>query len=131
MSRLVKIPTADVQAQRVKVAREFSTKHKVNLVLKGFRTLISAPDGRVAVNPTGNPGMAKGGTGDVLTGIIAGLLAQYPSLPLADVVAGAVYLHGFAGDIAAGQFGTASMIAGDLLEAIPDAYKALIRSQTQ
>ena len=125
MARLTGMPVEEIQAGRVKIAREFSTTHKVNLVLKGFRTLIAAPDGSVAVNPTGNPGMAKGGTGDVLTGIIAGLLAQYPTLPAADVAAGAVYLHGLAGDLAAGNLDPASIIAGDLVEAIPHAYQAL------
>jgi NAD(P)H-hydrate repair Nnr-like enzyme with NAD(P)H-hydrate dehydratase domain len=103
----------------------------VNLVLKGFRTLIAAPDGSVAVNPTGNPGMAKGGTGDILTGIIAGLLAQYPALPVANVAAGAVYLHGLAGDLAASETDPSSMIAGDLLDAIPKAYQALRKDQAE
>jgi ADP-dependent NAD(P)H-hydrate dehydratase / NAD(P)H-hydrate epimerase len=125
MSRLAEVPAAEIQARRVEAAREFSTRHKVNLVLKGFRTLIASPGGAVAVNPTGNPGMAKGGSGDVLTGIIAGLLAQYSSIPFAQIVAGAVYLHGLAGDLAAAHSGPASMIAGDLLEAIPQAYGVL------
>lgn len=131
MARLAGIATAEIQARRVEIAREFSTKHKVNLVLKGFRTLIAAPNGTVAVNPTGNPGMAKGGSGDVLTGIIAGLLAQYPSIPFAQVVAGAVYLHGLAGNLAAAHSDPASMIAGDLLKAIPQAYGVLRKSQAQ
>jgi len=129
MGRLTGMPAAEIQARRVEVAREFATAHKVNLVLKGFRTLIAAPTGSVAVNPTGNPGMAKGGTGDVLTGIIAGLLAQYPALPVADVTAGAVYLHGLAGDLAACERDPASVIAGDLLEAIPKAYQTLRKAQ--
>jgi NAD(P)H-hydrate epimerase len=125
MARLTGAPTAEIQARRVEVAREFAIAHNVNLVLKGFRTLIAAPDGRVAVNPTANPGMAKGGTGDVLTGIIAGLLAQYPTLSVASVAAGAVYLHGLAGDLAASELDQSSMIAGDLLDAIPQAYQTL------
>lgn len=129
MARLAGVPTAEIQARRVEFAREFSIRHKVNLVLKGFRTLIAAPSGLVTVNPTGNPGMAKGGSGDVLTGIISGLLAQYPSIPFAQVVAGAVYLHGLAGDLAAAQSDPVSMIAGDLLEALPQAYGALRKSQ--
>ena len=131
MARLTGIPAAEIQARRVEVAREFATAHKVNLVLKGFRTLIAAPDGSVAVNPTGNPGMAKGGTGDILTGIIAGLLAQYPALPVANVAAGAVYLHGLAGDLAACETDPSSMIAGDLLDAIPKAYQALRKDQAE
>lgn len=125
MARLTGMTTAKIQARRVEIAREFSAAHKVNLVLKGFRTLIAAPNGSVTVNPTGNPGMAKGGTGDVLTGIIAGLLAQYPTLPVAEVAAGAVYLHGLAGDLAADNLDPVSIIAGDLVEAIPHAYQAL------
>jgi len=131
MSRLAEVPTAEIQASRVEFARNFSRRYKVNLVLKGFRTLAASPDGAVAVNPTGNPGMAKGGSGDVLTGIIAGLLAQYPSIPFAQVVAGAVYLHGLAGDLAAVHSGPVSMIAGDLLEAIPQAYAVLGKSQVR
>jgi NAD(P)H-hydrate epimerase len=125
------MPAAEIQARRMEIAREFSTAHKVNLVLKGFQTLIAAPNGSVAVNPTGNPGMAKGGTGDVLTGIIAGLLAQYPTLSVADVAAGAVYLHGLAGDLAACNLDPASIIAGDLLDAIPQAYQALRKGQPE
>jgi NAD(P)H-hydrate epimerase len=109
----------------VAVAREFSQKYGVTLVLKGFRTLVAAPNGQVEVNPTGNPGMAKGGTGDVLTGLMAGLLAQFPLHPVGEVATAAVYLHGMAGDLAAGELGQHSMLAGDLLEKIPQAYKEL------
>jgi len=131
MARLIEVPTSEVQRQRVEVARKFAVHYKVNLVLKGYRTLVAAPDGQVTVNPTGNPGMATGGTGDVLTGVIAGLLAQYPvpQRGIAEVVAGAVYLHGLAGDFAARILGEASMIAGDLLEAIPRARRAVEESQ--
>lgn len=131
MARLTGLPAAEIQSRRVECAREFATKHKLNLVLKGFRTLIASSNGQVAVNPTGNPGMAKGGTGDVLTGVIAGLLAQFPALSVAQVVAGAVYLHGLAGDLAARSTDVASMIAGDLLEAIPQAYTALRNGHAQ
>lgn len=123
MSRLTGQKTAEILRRRIEVAREFAREHPVHLVLKGFRTLTAAPDGQVAVNPTGNPGMATGGTGDVLTGLIAGLLAQYPMRSVTEVVAGAVYLHGLAGDLAARELGQASMIAGDLLDALPRAFK--------
>ena len=126
MARLTGKTTAEVQAARLGVAREFSQRFGVVLVLKGFRTLTASPDGQVYVNPTGNPGMAKGGTGDVLTGITAGLLAQFPSRPVGEVAAAAVYLHGLAGDLAAGELGQHSMLAGDLLEKIPQAYKAIV-----
>jgi ADP-dependent NAD(P)H-hydrate dehydratase / NAD(P)H-hydrate epimerase len=127
MSRLAGVKTAQVQSNRLEVAREFAAKHKVVLVLKGFRTLTADPEGNVWVNPNGNPGMAKGGTGDVLTGVVAGFVAQFGSRPggrpLAEVVAAAVYIHGLAGDLAAREVGEMSMLAGDLLERIPDALK--------
>jgi NAD(P)H-hydrate epimerase len=125
MARLTGQKTAEILARRVEVAREFAGKYEVTLVLKGFRTLTAAPDGQVWVNPTGNPGMASGGTGDVLTGLIAGLLAQYPARPETDVVAAAVYLHGLAGDIAARELGEISLIAGDLLDTLPRAFRTL------
>ena len=102
--------TGAVQAARLDVARDFAVTHDVHLVLKGHRTLIATPAGDVFVNPTGNPGMATGGTGDVLTGAIAAWIAQ-----LGDVVAAttlAVYLHGLAGDLAAADEGQTGMIAG-------------------
>jgi NAD(P)H-hydrate epimerase len=122
MARLAGKTTAEIQSRRLIVAREFSQKFGVTLVLKGFRTLIASPDGQVWVNPTGNPGMAKGGTGDVLTGLTAGLLAQFPAHPVGEVAAAAVYLHGLAGDLAAAELGQHSMLAGDLVEKIPAAY---------
>lgn len=131
MARLAGVTTKEIQSRRVQYAREFSNRYKVNLVLKGFRTLVAAPDGSVAVNPTGNPGMATGGTGDILTGMIAGLLAEYPARPVAEVVAGAVYLHGLAGDLAAQDLDPASIVAGDLLGAIPKARRALRQVHAQ
>jgi hydroxyethylthiazole kinase-like uncharacterized protein yjeF len=125
MARLTGLKTAEIQARRVEVAREFSQKYRLNLVLKGFRTLTAAPDGQVWVNPTGNPGMATGGTGDVLTGLIAGLLAQYADRMVTEVVAAAVYWHGLAGDLAGQEMGEPCLIAGDLLETVPRAYKLL------
>ena len=125
MARLAGRTTADILARRIDVAREFATQHKLNLVLKGFRTLTATPDGQVWVNPTGNPGMATGGTGDVLTGLLAGLLAQHPNRPVGEVVASGVYLHGLAGDLAARDLGETSMIAGDLLERLPPAFRAV------
>jgi NAD(P)H-hydrate epimerase len=125
MSRLAGLGTAEIQTHRVENARQFAQKHQVNLVLKGFRTLTAAPEGKVWVNPTGNPGMATGGTGDVLTGMIAGLVAQYRDRPISEVAAAAVYLHGLAGDIVAKEMGHASLIAGDLIGALPQAYRAM------
>jgi NAD(P)H-hydrate epimerase len=126
MARLTGKTIAEIQSRRVAVAREFSQQFGVTLVLKGFRTLIASPDGQIEVNPTGNPGMAKGGTGDVLTGMMAGLLAQFPTHPVSEVTTAAVYLHGLAGDLAAEELGQHSMLAGDLLEKIPQAYKSIV-----
>ena len=128
MARLTGRTASDIVAHRLEVAREFAQSHGLQLVLKGFRTLTASPDGQVWVNPTGNPGMATGGSGDVLTGITAALLAQYSDRPPTEVTAAAVYLHGLAGDIAAREFGEASMIAGDILEALPRAYQEIKRS---
>ncbi len=127
MGRLTGQETSEVVAHRLEVAREFAQTHGVQLVLKGFRTLTASPEGQVWVNPTGNPGMATGGSGDVLTGITAALLAQYPDRSATEVTAAAVYLHGLAGDIAAREIGEASMIAGDILEALPRAYQEIKR----
>lgn len=125
MSRLIGQKAADIQKRRLEVARDFVRQYRAHLVLKGFRTLSAAPDGQVWVNPTGNPGMATGGTGDVLTGLTSGLLAQHSERPVIEVVSAAVYLHGLAGDLASRKFGEASMIAGDLLEALPEAFAVL------
>ncbi|MCA1292494.1 NAD(P)H-hydrate dehydratase [Paenibacillus sp. alder61] len=117
MARLTGLTTAEVQRDRLGVARGFAAEHGVTLVLKGARTIVAAPDGRVFVNVTGHPGMATGGTGDCLTGIIAGLLAQ--GLDAVQAAALGVYLHGRAGERAAAlRANPASMLAGDILEAL-------------
>ncbi|HEV2494391.1 MAG TPA: NAD(P)H-hydrate dehydratase [Terriglobia bacterium] len=125
MARLTGQSVPQIQAHRVDVARDFAEQRSVHLVLKGFQTLVAAPDGQVWVNPTGNAGMATGGTGDVLTGMIAGLLAQFASRRVGEVAAAAVFLHGLAGDLAASELGQSSMIAGDLLATIPRAFREL------
>lgn len=114
MARLIGKSSAEVNADRINVAREFATKHHVITVLKGSRSLIAAPDGEVYINPTGNAGMATAGSGDVLTGLTAGLLAQRPEDPLGATLA-AVYLHGLAGDLAADKLGMRSLLASDIL----------------
>jgi len=131
MARLTGLPTSQIVAQRVEVARTFAMRHQVHLVLKGFRSLTAAPDGQVWVNPTGNPGMATGGTGDVLTGLVAGLLAQYPDRPVTEVVAAAVFLHGLAGDLAKQTLGEHAMIAGDLLSFLPRAFQSVGEAQAR
>jgi ADP-dependent NAD(P)H-hydrate dehydratase / NAD(P)H-hydrate epimerase len=112
MARLAGISTREVQAQREPLAGEFARKHNVTVVLKGWRTLIAHPDGRIAINTTGNPGMAKGGSGDILTGIVAALLAQYPDHP-AEAVEAAVYLHGLAADFALREQDEHTLLATD------------------
>src|SRR3972149_11313367 len=123
MGRLTGKSSAEVQKDRVGTAREFATVHGVYLVLKGAHTVIAEPSGAVYISPTGNPGMATGGTGDALTGIIAGLIAQ--GVEPADAAKLGVYLHGLAGDIAAKETGMVGMIAGDLIECIPAAIRQL------
>jgi NAD(P)H-hydrate epimerase len=121
MSRLTGMTIAEIQANRLEVARNFAHQHELIVVLKGHRTLIAAPDGTVWVNATGNPGMATGGTGDVLTGMVAGLMAQHPKHAL-EATALAVYLHGLAGDLATESVGEASLVATDLLRFLPEAF---------
>ena len=122
MTRLAGITVAEVQADRLGVARGFAQRNGVTLVLKGARTLIAHPDGRVAVNTTGNPGMAKGGSGDLLTGLIAGLLAQYPN-DQARAVEAAVTLHGLAGDLAVREADEHTLLATDSLAQLARAFR--------
>lgn len=127
MARLMKTTTKDIQTNRVSRARELAVARNATVVLKGQQTAIAFPDEDVWVNPTGNPGMATAGSGDVLCGMIASMLAQYPSQPKL-AVATAVYLHGLAGDLAAARLGEASLVATDLLEFLPAAFQELAGS---
>jgi NAD(P)H-hydrate epimerase len=129
MARLAGITVAEVQANRLEVARSFAQRNGVTLVLKGWRTLIAHPDGRVSVNTSGNPGMAKGGSGDLLTGLIAGLLAQYPDEP-ARAVEAAVYLHGFAADLAVRRDDEHTLLATDSLSHLAQAFRFESRGPT-
>jgi ADP-dependent NAD(P)H-hydrate dehydratase / NAD(P)H-hydrate epimerase len=122
MARLTGLTVAAVQRDRLNVARSFASEHQLIVVLKGHRTIIAQPDGTVWVNTTGNPGMATGGTGDILTGMVAGLIAQNPDR-IADAVIAAVHLHGLAGDVARESMGEHSMVATDLLTALPEAFR--------
>lgn len=122
MARLAGSTTVAVQHDRLNVARTFSREHEVIVVLKGHRTLIALPDGAVWVNTTGNPGMATGGTGDILTGMTAGFMAQNPER-IVDAVICAVHLHGLAGDVARETMGEQSLTATDLLKALPEAFR--------
>ncbi len=126
MSRLAGISTNAVQADRLNVARTFAREHHLVLVLKGNLTIIALPDGTAWVNPTGNPGMATGGTGDILTGMTAGILAQMPNDAARAAVA-AVYLHGLAGNVAAESMGEHSLVATDLLMGLPEAFRRATR----
>jgi len=123
MARMLGVTVADVQRDRLATARHVATTYGVHVALKGASTVVAAPDGRAFMNPTGNPGMASGGTGDALTGILGALLAR--RMDPADAVVAAVYLHGLAGDLAVARVGEESMIAGDLIEALPAAFAAL------
>ena len=125
MARMTGLSTAAVQSDRIGAARSYAERHGAFTVLKGARTLIACPDGRVLLNPTGTPGMATGGSGDVLTGLIAGLLAQFPNEAPEFVAASAVWLHGRAGELAAEQLGEQSLLATDLLAALPAAMAEL------
>jgi NAD(P)H-hydrate epimerase len=123
MARLVGMSTDEVQASRLEIARNFAIAHRVYVVLKGHRTLIATPDEKVFINPTGNPGMATGGTGDVLTGMIAAWLAQLLDAEAACKLA--VYLHGMAGDLAEADEGEVAMTATDLVGHLSDAVLEL------
>jgi len=112
MARLAGTTVSQVQANRLETARRFATAHQVYVVLKGARTIVATPDGAAFINLTGNPGMASGGTGDVLTGIVAATVAQLRDVPAACRLA--VHLHGLAGDLAAAEVGEVSLIATDL-----------------
>jgi len=122
MARLAGSTIPAVQHDRLNVARTFAREHGLIVVLKGHRTVIAQPDGTVWVNTTGNPGMATGGTGDILTGMVAGLMAQNPDR-IAEAVIAAVHLHGLAGDVARESMGEHSMVATDLLKALQEAFR--------
>jgi len=132
MARLVERSVPEVEADRVGVARRFVAETGVTLVLKGWRTLVAHPDGRVAVNTTGNPSMAKGGSGDILTGIVSAMLAQYldPKNPnesdLADAVEAAVFLHGLAGDFACLAQDEHTVLATDTVAHLWQAFRARV-----
>jgi NAD(P)H-hydrate epimerase len=124
MARLTGLKVPEIQRDRLKVARNFAKQHNLIVVLKGDRTVVANASGEAWINPTGNPGMATGGTGDILTGMTAGVLAQYADRPLEAVIA-AVYLHGLAGNIACEAMGEKSLIATDLLIALPEAFRRI------
>lgn len=122
MARLLGCTIADVERDRVQVARSFATEHHVTVVLKGWRTLVAHPDGRIAVNTSGNPALAKGGSGDILTGIVAALIAQFPQC-IPEAVECAVWLHGAAADRYIRVHDEHTMLATDLLEHLSPAIR--------
>ena len=126
MARLLGGTAKDVQARRLDAALEAAGRWRAHVILKGFHTILATPSGNAYINTTGNPGMATGGTGDVLTGILAGLTAQFGVEDWPRVLSLGVYLHGLAGDIAASRVGQAPLIASDLIEAIPEAYAQVL-----
>ncbi|MCF8025845.1 MAG: NAD(P)H-hydrate dehydratase [Desulfobacteraceae bacterium] len=123
MARLADTTAAEIQEDRIAAAREYAKKHGVYLVLKGARTVAAMPDGNIFVNPTGNPGMASGGMGDVLTGMIAGFIAQGKSPGIACRLA--VYLHGASADLLAEKRGPFGYIATDIMNHLPETIKAV------
>jgi ADP-dependent NAD(P)H-hydrate dehydratase / NAD(P)H-hydrate epimerase len=122
MARLAGLTVKEVEADRVGLARTFAMKHKLTLVLKGWRTLVAHPDGSIAVNTSGNPAMSKGGSGDILTGIVAAMLAQFPN-DVARAVETAVCLHGLAGDFAARAMDEHTVLATDTVTHLSDAFR--------
>jgi len=128
MATLTGLSVKEVEADRVGLARKFAMKHKLTLVLKGWRTLVAHPDGSIAVNTTGNPAMAKGGSGDILTGIVAAMLAQFPD-DVARAVETAVYLHGLAGDFAAHAMDEHTVLATDTVTHLSDAFRYRVKDE--
>jgi len=124
MATLVRSTTKDIQANRISIARNFALEHRVYLVLKGARTVIAFPNGRVFINPTGNAGMATAGMGDVLAGVIAGLAAQGVD-PGKACCLGA-FLHGFTGNRVAAAGNRIGMLASDLIDNLPGAISEMV-----
>ena len=126
MARLTGVPIAEIQADRLETARKWAAEWNKTVVLKGAHTVIAAADGRTVISPVANPGLASAGSGDVLTGAIAGLVAQ--GMPLFEAAAAGVYLHGEAGERVKSRLGDAGMIASDLLPELPAVIKNIKES---
>ena len=122
MARLLGKTVKEVEADRIGLARAFATDHQLTLVLKGWRTLVAHPDGRIAVNTTGNPALAKGGSGDILTGIVAAMLAQFPN-QVSEAVEAAVFLHGLAADLVAQTMDEKTVLATDVIDHLSEAFR--------
>jgi NAD(P)H-hydrate epimerase len=122
MGRLANLSIKEVQSEREPLARAFAQRHGVTLVLTGWRTLVAHPFGAMAINTTGNPGMAKGGSGDILTGMVAAMVAQYPK-QLEEAVNAAVYLHGLAADFAVREQDEHTLLATDVIAHLWKAFR--------
>jgi NAD(P)H-hydrate epimerase len=122
-ARLVKMSTKDVLAKRLELVPQFAARYKVYVVLKGYRTLTTTPEGKTYINPTGNPGMATAGSGDVLSGMIASMIIQEKNI--LDAILSAVYVHGLSGDIGAARLGEKSLTAGNMITHLPAAVKSV------
>jgi len=122
-ARLLNLSTRDVVERKLELVPQFAQEYGAYLVLKGYRTLIATPEGRIFVNPTGNPGMATAGSGDVLSGMIASMIIQEENL--LEAILAAVYVHGLSGDIAAEKLGEKSLTAGDIIRYLPSAVRLL------
>jgi hydroxyethylthiazole kinase-like uncharacterized protein yjeF len=127
MARLLGVKNSDVQSDRMKAATEAAKKWKAHVILKGYHTILAAPDGRVFVNTSGGPSLAKGGTGDVLTGVLAALTAQFGTEDWLRVLALGVYLHGAAADILAAEGEPSGVLAHEVAQTIPEARESLLR----
>jgi ADP-dependent NAD(P)H-hydrate dehydratase / NAD(P)H-hydrate epimerase len=127
MARLLGKSIPDVQKDRVKTATDAARSWNAYVLLKGFHTVIASPDGQIFINTTGNPGLAKGGSGDVLTGLLSGLIAQFGTKDLVRVVALGAYLHGLAADLLAEQSDESGILAGEVAHAIPYARQKLLQ----
>jgi NAD(P)H-hydrate epimerase len=127
LSRLMQNTVEEIQKDRISAARQAATRFGCTVVLKGSRTIVASHDGTIYINPTGNPGMATAGSGDVLSGIVGGFLAQ--GMQPFEAAIAAVYIHGLAGDIAAMELGEAGVIAGDICHAVPIAIANLREGQ--
>jgi NAD(P)H-hydrate epimerase len=131
MARLCGVSNEAVQSDRLGIALKAAAAWKAHVILKGFHTILASPDGRVFVNTTGNPGMAKGGSGDVLTGILAGMVSQMGIHHWEPALALGVYLHGRAGDEATAEREEACLLAGEIAEALPSTYHRFVMELRQ
>lgn len=123
MSRLTGLEVNEIQKNRETVAKDFAQKYGVYLVLKGSGTVVATPTGDAFINPTGNPGMATGGSGDVLSGIISALVCYFDNIT--DAIKSAVYIHGMAGDVAANRLSQTALLPSDIIEELPCVFKTL------